>query len=65
MNVSMDDAYKALTIISKVCKENEHCKSCPLSITGKCGIVTQGYPSYWDIKVPNIELFNQRRETTC
>lgn len=43
MNVSMDDAFKALHIISQICTENKGCKSCP---------------SYWSIKVPKIELFD-------
>jgi hypothetical protein len=58
MNVSMDDAYKALRIISEVCKQNELCKSCPFQSHVKCGIVTKGYPAYWSIKNPKIELFD-------
>lgn len=29
MNVSMDDTFKALHIISQICTENKACKSCP------------------------------------
>ena len=58
MSVSIDDAYKALTIISGVCKENERCKSCPYQTNSKCGIIAQGCPSYWSLKDPKVKLFN-------
>lgn len=58
MNVSMDDTFKALHIISQICTENKDCKSCPFYTGEICGITGQGSPSYWSIKVPKIELFD-------
>lgn len=61
MNVSIDDAYKALTTISKICTESKGsagCKSCPFQTCDICGIIEQGYPAYWSIKKPKIELFD-------
>lgn len=58
MSVSIDDAYKALSIISEVCKENEDCKSCMFHYLGRCGIVIQGCPRCWSLKEPKVKLFN-------
>lgn len=55
MSVSIDDAYKALTTISEICKGSAGCKSCPFQT---CGIIEQGYLAYWSIKKPKIELFD-------
>lgn len=55
----MEEAYKAIKIISRICAQNEHCTTCPYQICEKCGIITQGYPSYWAIKDnPKIEFFD-------
>lgn len=52
----MSKIYDALIRLQNVCKENEHCNTCPLGIGVREGVacgITSGEPKDWIVEMPD------------